>query len=128
MNICKKNMKRRKINMENLKNYNYMNNLSYKEMANLTDEVREKLAYTAKQSLFGQILSDRNNNVLPFDKAYRIRVDILDDMNVVAKCEEIPINEVVLNVPNTSDFIPGNYTGKKLKFKDRIKVLFKGEL
>ena len=114
--------------MENLKNYNYMNNLSYKEMANLTDEVREKLAYTAKQSLFGQILSDRNNNVLPFDKAYRIRVEILDDMNVVAKCEEIPINEVVLNVPNTSDFIPGNYTGKKLKFKDRIKVLFKGEL
>lgn len=114
--------------MENLKNYNYMNNLSYKEMANLTDEAKEKLAYDAKQSIFGQILSDRNNNVLPFDKAYRIRVDILDGMNVVAKCEEIPVQHVVLDIPKASDFIPGNYTGQKLKFKDRIKVLLKGEL
>lgn len=113
--------------MENLKNYNYVNNLSYKEMANLTDEMKEKLAYEAKQSLFGQILSDRNNNILPFDKAYRIQVDILDGMNIVAKCEEIPIMETVIKTPSINNE-PAWYDGIKLSLKDRIKVLFKGEL
>lgn len=111
--------------MSDIKSYNYVNNLSYKEAAQLDNQKLQTLVYEAKQNLFGQILSDKNNNVLPFDKAYRFQVRVIDGMNVVAKCEEIPILETVIKTPDM-DAIPIHY--KKLNLKQRLQILFKGEI
>lgn len=111
--------------MDKLTNYNYINNLSYKDAAQLDDQKLQTLIYEAKQNLFGQILSDKNNNVLPFDKAYRFQVKLINDMDIVAKCEEIPILETVIKTPDMYA-VPIHY--KKLNLKQRLQVLFKGEI
>lgn len=113
--------------MDSMKNYNYVYNMSYKEVNELDSISLEKFAYEAKQSLFGQILSDRSNNVLPFDKAYRFQVRILNGMDVVAKCEEIPIMETIIKMPEAS-VKTDLHTQEKLSFKNRLKVLLKGKL
>lgn len=112
--------------------YNYVNQLSYQEIHDVQEDekLKNKLIKTAKKSLFDQILKDKNNNVLPFDKAYRFRVEFLDGMNIVAKCEEIPIQDVILRVPSQEPKVyPPYWMGEnKLGFKDRIKILFKGKI
>ena len=111
--------------MSDTKSYNYVNNLSYKEAAELDENNKKKLADTAKQNLFAQISSNTYNDGVEFDRAYRLQIKLIDGMNVVAKCEEIPILETIIKTPDMNG-VPIHY--KKLNLKQRLQILFKGEI
>ena len=111
-----------------MNNYNYVYNLSYKEVANMDDELMEKLKYDAMYGIVNQILSDPKNAELPLDRAYRIQLQFLNDMDIVAKCDEIPIHDVVLKLPEEFNVGSNWSSNRKLNIKERLKVLLKGRL
>jgi len=106
--------------------------LDYREVAEIKDpqsELAQTLVDDIKQTLLEQIRVETPNTI-DYDKAFRIQVRLLDDMNLVGKLEEIPIFDVPLRVPGI-DMERENriYLDEKpLKFRDRIKILLKGRL
>ena len=108
--------------------YTFMMGLGYDDIPKLEDiNYRKEIYRTAKNAIFKQI-KDHTDDGNDMDKAYRIQVKILDGMNVVSKAEEIPIHEVVLKVPKTENELYGIPQYRKYNFKERLKILFKGEL
>ncbi len=96
------------------------------EVKNENSELAQTLVNNIKETLLEQIRTETPNTI-DYDKAFRIQVRLLDDMNLVGKLEEIPIMEIPLNV-QPPDF-QNNYTqDKPLKFRERIKILLKGRL
>ena len=111
-----------------MSNYNFVYNLSYREINDLDDEMLNKLKYNAMYSLVEQILSDPKNSELPLDRAYRIQLQFINDMDIVAKCEEIPIHDVVLKIPEDFNIGSNWSSNRKLNIKERIRILLKGRL
>jgi len=109
-----------------------LNFLSYKEIEELKTEgspYKEMIIKTIKSNLLKELAEKTPNNI-NLDLAFRIQIELQDGMNLVGKIEQIPINHMVLNVPNVLEPIPeARFYGKeKLTIKDRIKVLFKGKI
>jgi hypothetical protein len=109
-----------------------LNFLSYKEVEELKTEgspYKETIIETIKSNLMRELVEKTPNDV-NLDLAFRIQIQLQDDMNLVGKIEQIPVNHVVLNVPDMSQPIPGAmfYGREKLTLRDRIKVLFKGRI
>ena len=107
-----------------------LNFLSYKEVEELKTEgspYKAMVIETIKSNLLKE-LAEKTPNDINLDLAFRIQVQLQDDMNLVGKIEQIPVNHVVLNVPDMSQ--PGTmpYGREKLTLKDRIKVLCKGRI
>lgn len=101
--------------------------LDYQEVAEIKDPqsgLAQILVDNIKQTLLEQIRVETPNTI-DYDKAFRIQVRLLDDMNLVGKLEEIPILSVPLKVPDQEKIYVSN---KPLKFRDRVKILIKGRL
>lgn len=105
----------------------YSNELSYGEIAEVEknngqviNSIIERTNRSLTETLFNNL-----PQAMEYDKAYHITVRFLDGMNVVGRIDEIPIRTETLIMPTTSAV----YAPKgKLTFKERMKVLFKGEL
>lgn len=109
-----------------------LNFLSYKEVEELKTEgspYKNMVIETIKSNLFKE-LAEKTPNDVNLDLAFRIQIQLQDDMNLVGKIEQIPVNHVVINVPDMSQPVPGAmfYGKEKLTLKDRIKVLFRGRI
>lgn len=101
--------------------------LDYREITEIKDpqsQLAQDLVNHIKETLLEQIRTETPNTI-NYDKAFRIQIRLLDDMNLVGKLEEIPILSVPLNVPDQEKIYVSN---KPLKFRDRIKILIKGRL
>lgn len=106
--------------------------LDYKEVVEIKNpqsELAQTLVDDIKQTLLEQIRVETPNTI-NYDKAFRIQVRLLDDMNLVGKLEEIPILEIPLRVPGMDlERESRIYLDEKpLKFRDRLKILLKGRL
>lgn len=106
--------------------------LSYREMEELKTEgspYKEVLIESIKSNLIKEIC-EKTPNDINLDVAFRLQIRLEDNMNLAGKVEQIPVNHIILNVPEISQPVPGAmYYGKeKLTFKDRIRVLFKGRI
>ena len=106
--------------------------LDYKEVAEIKkpqSELAQDLVDHIKETLLEQIRTETPNTI-DYDRAFRIQVRLLDDMNLVGKLEEIPIVDVPLRVPGVDimDEREMYMNNKPLKFRDRIKILLKGRL
>ena len=94
------------------------------EVKNENSELAQTLVNNIKETLLEQIRTETPNTI-NYDRAFRIQVRLLDDMNLVGKLEEIPIMDVPLRVPDQENIYISN---KPLKFRDRIKILIRGRL
>lgn len=104
--------------------------LDYKEMKELKTEgspYKTMIIEGIKSSLLQQ-LTEKIPNEPNVDLAFRIQIQLQDDMNLVGKIEEIPINHIILNVPVSASSEPMYQSQNKLKFRDRIRILFKGKI
>lgn len=105
--------------------------LDYCEVEEVKDphsELAQTLVNNIKEALLEQIRVETPNTI-NYDKAFRIQVRLLDDMNLVGKLEEIPITDVPLRVHTPEEINREMYiTNKPLKLRDRIKILLKGRL
>ena len=99
------------------------------EIKNPQSELAQTLVDNIKQTLLEQIRVETPNTI-NYDKAFRIQVRLLDDMNLVGKLEEIPILEIPLRIPGMDlERESRVYLDEKpLKFRDRLKILIKGRL
>lgn len=109
-----------------------LNFLSYKEIEELKTEgspYKNMVIETIKSNLLKELV-EKTPNDINIDLAFRLQIQLQDDMNLVGKIEQIPINHMVINVPDISQPVPGAmfYGKEKLTLKDRIKVLFKGRI
>lgn len=105
----------------------YSNMLSYGEIAEIEknngEMIRNIIDRTNRN--IAQAMLENLPEVMEYDKAYHVTVRLLDGMNVVGKIEEIPIRTTTLIQPTSvNEYIPRG----KLKLKERIRILFKGEL
>lgn len=104
----------------------YTDCLSYKEVYDLKNNVQETknaIINRTNCTLCKQLL-DNMPTELTWEKCWRVKVDLLDGMNVVSKIEEIQIVHEQLRVPCVENIPMPMY--RKLTFKERLKVLFKG--
>lgn len=112
-----------------------MNNISfrtsywfdYKELETMKQDehARNAILYWHKQKLFNKLCDDIPDYT--FDGCWRIRMVVDTDVgNVSGIVEELPIEttHLVLPEPITIQVIPQ----RKLTLKERLKVLWKGEL
>lgn len=111
-----------------------LNFLSYQEMEELKTEgspYKEIIIETLKSNLLKN-LAEQTPNDVDLDLAFRIQIQLQDDMNLVGKIEQIPIHHAIFNgisICKTPDHLPvADYGRDKLKMRDRIKVLFKGRI
>lgn len=112
--------------MENNQEFAFMITPDYVDIHKLqTDEEYKKEMYSnVKLGVMKQIIRNTNDGK-DMDKAYRIEVKLLDGMNFVAKATEVPIEHVIIKIPEfATDF--SKY--RKYNLKERLKILFKGEL
>lgn len=106
----------------------YTDCLSYKEIYDLENgitETKNNIINRTNCTLCKQLL-DNMPTELSWDKCWRVKVDILDGMNVVSKIEEIPIEITTYRVPCKETIPMPMY--RKLTFGERLKVLFKGDI
>lgn len=105
----------------------YTNELGYREIAEIEKNNGKMIKSVIRRTNEGLMHSLVNNlpEAMEYDKAYHITVRFLDGMNVVGRIDEIPIRTETLIVPRIEqEYRPCG----KLSFKERIKILFKGEL
>ena len=109
----------------------YHDELSYEEIHKIQigdEETIQKIVDRTNR----YICQDLMNNLplqLEYKKAILINVKLLDGMNIVRTIDDIPIQTEMYHLPiNIKDNNNIAYKNKKLKFKDRLKILFKGEI
>lgn len=105
----------------------YSNMLSYGEIAEIENNNGEMIKSVIDRTNRNLVQSLLENlpEAIEYDKAYHITVRLLDGMNIVGRIDEIPIRTETLIMPHAEkEYMPIG----KLKFKERIKILFKGEL
>lgn len=109
-----------------MKNKGYTDCLSYKEVYDLQNGVKETenaIINRTNCTLCKQLL-DSMPTKLSWEKCWYVKVDLLNGMNVVSKIEEVQIVQEQLKIPYTENIsIP---TNRKLTLKERLKILFKG--
>lgn len=106
------------------------NFLDYQEIEELKTQgsvYKENLVKTIKENLLEQLM-EKTENDINLDLAFRIKVELQDEMNLVGKIEQIPINHLVFEFPKMPDFPTVEYHPAKLNLKQRLKVLLKGRL
>lgn len=110
--------------------YHIQNLLSYEEMARMRKDpkFKQKIMKSEFRKLLDRITKEHIKlETTKVDVAYRIELEVMDDMNIVGKITSIPIMDVVLKHPKVEMSMP-KYTLRKFTLKERIKILLKGEL
>lgn len=104
----------------------YANPLSYEQIDKLLkgDKNVENGIINTTNCHLTKMLLDNMPLQLEWEKCYHIKVSLLDHSNVVATIDDVEIHKTTYNVPSHEPI----FINRKLNFKERLKILFKGEL